>query len=630
MAPLKSIHDPEVQTTVELTADDREFYPSPMAWEDEVLYFLLPDRFSNNTERDYRDINDQPVTKGTTPLFREEDKDTAMKTEKSWKKYQEAGHTWVGGNLKGLISKVGYLKRMGITAIWIAPVLKQAYGEPTYHGYCVQNFLEIDPRFGTREEFRDMVMACHLQGIRVILDVIINHCGDVFAYEQKAPPYITGKHPTKGFFLRPSEDHAPLDTIDETAHPTAYPEGGLWPAELQTPDNFGRQGEIINWESSPEYLDGDFWNLKKLNLGDTLNDSHEFVPGPALKTLIEVWKFWIAYADLDGMRLDAVKHVGNGPCRYFVNEIRAFAHSLGKENFLIVAEIAGSGAMEMVRATGLDGALGVGTVQEQLWRMPQGLASPMDYFREFTNNRGEGGWFRDEIITMIDDHDEIWKNGLKARFGSTPNARTLLPAAIGMNLCTLGIPCIYYGTEQSFDGYSEPPPAPADAFIREAMFGGAFGSFRSKNRHFFDENAPGYRIIKDLSRLRSREVVLRRGDQYPRQISCDGSYFDMPSLHMPAWINSMEDVSHIPVGPPLKTIVAWSRILDGTEILCAFNNDPEAVREAWVVVDANIHHHGKKMHCLYPPRERAIKPEWKGCYRAVHLRLMPGAFHMYK
>jgi glycosidase len=636
MAPIKSINDPEVQQTIRLTANHRNFFSSPVAWEDELLYFILPDRFSNNTERDYRDVNGRLVTAGTTPLFREEDKDNAIQDEKSWHKWKQAAETWVGGNLKGIISKIGYLERMGVTAIWLGPVLKQVKNAPTYHGYCPQNFLDIDPRFGTREDFRDMVAACHRAGIRVLSDVVINHCGDVWAYEKAVPGYQPEPHAVKGYRTHKksnSQAFIPLDTIDEKKHPNAYPDVGLWPSEMQTADTFNRLGEIVNWEESPEYMDGDFFNLKKLNLGDTADhdEASSFEPGPALRTLVEVWKYWIAYADLDGFRIDACKHLGNGPLRHFVDEMRSFAHQIGKTNFLLVAEIAGPGAMAMVRETGLDGALGIGAIQEALWRTSQGLASPMDYFREFSNHRGSGGWFRDEVITMIDDHDQTWKNGLKARFGSTADAQQLLPATLGMNLCTIGIPCIYYGTEQSFDGASEPPPALADAYIREAMFGGQFGSFRSRNRHFFDENAPGYRIVKDLSRLRARETVLRRGAQYLRQISSDGSEFKVPELQMPAWINSMEDTSQIPVGPPLRCIVAWSRILDETEILCVINTDPTAVLEAWVVVDAGIHSRGRVMSCIYPARERPIKPvrSGGGC-TAVRVRIGPGAFHMYK
>lgn len=628
----KSIQDPVVQSTIRLTAEERDFFPSPGGWEDQVLYFLLPDRFSDNNELDYRDNNNKRVIAGSTPLFTEADRENALLTEKSRRKFLDASAEWIGGNIKGITSKMGYLKRMGVTALWIAPVLKQVTGQPTFHGYCIQNFLQVDPRWGSNEDLQYMVKEAHRAGIRVILDVLINHCGDVFAYEESAPAYNDEQHKTKGFWneTRTSKDFIPLGRINERDYPNAYPEAGIWPAELQDPDCFSRKGEIVNWEEDPEYLEGDFWNLKKLNLGDTSDDCAYFKPTPALLALVDIWKFWLAYCDLDGFRIDAAKHLGVGPLRYFVDAIREFAESLGKHNFLLVAEIAGPKALELTRSTGLSGALGVGEPQEGLWCAPQGLIDPICYFKHFSNSRGEGGFYRNEIVTMIDDHDMIWKNGLKARFGASIHGVEQLPAALGMNLCTAGIPCIYYGTEQSFNGTSEPPPFLADAFVREAMFGGTFGAFRSNGRHFFDETAPGYRLLHDITKMRSREPALRRGAQYLRPISLDGQHFALPQLEKPAFYNSMEEPVDLDLGPPLSSIVAWSRILGGTEIVCAINTDPTKELEAWVLVDAGIQKDGDIKDCLYPPRKPSVTAKWMDGFMAVYIRLAPGGFVVYK
>ncbi|KAF2668994.1 alpha-amylase [Microthyrium microscopicum] len=617
MAPLRSLQDEEVQELLGLTATDKDFFESPIAWEDEVLYFLLPDRFSDNLELNYRDLNNQLVTDGVTPLFRKKDKDNAWKDEKTKNRWIDAGSDFVGGNIKGITSKLGYLKRLGVTALWIAPIQKQVLGEPTYHGYCIQNFLEVDSHFGTREDFKQLVEAAHREGIYIMLDIQVNHTGDVFAYEDGAPGYDKGKpQKVKGYWneKRSSTDFIPFGTIDEKKYPNAFPDAGVWPKELQPAESFSRQGQIVEWEESPEYLDGDFYNLKKVNLGDTLNDE-DFKPTPALEAFCDIWKFWIAYADLDAYRLDAGKHLGKGPCRYFVNSIREFAKSLGKTNFLIVSEIAGPDAMDIVRSTGLDGALGVGNIQEGLWNAPQGLISPGYYFDAFSNEKDSNGWHRSEMITMIDDHDQIWRNGLKARFGAQPHAKTLLPAVIGLNLCTSGIPCIYYGTEQIFDGESEAPPLPADAFIRESMFGGAFGAFGSRGRHFFDESTLGYRVFQDISRIRAREPALRRGDQWLRPVSTDGMIFKIPELK---------------VVPALRTIIGWSRILGKTEVLCALNTDPKHSIDAYVLVDCNIHANGEGMKRIYPVGGRTVRPKWKNGVMAVHLKLGPGAFVVYR
>src|SRR5205085_5356747 len=79
---------------------------------------------------------------------------------------------------------------------WISPVFKQTSFDPTYHGYGIQNFLEIDPHFGTREELRDLVDEAHEYGIYCILDVILNHCGNVFGYKDAryTRPNASGKN----------------------------------------------------------------------------------------------------------------------------------------------------------------------------------------------------------------------------------------------------------------------------------------------------------------------------------------------------------------------------------------------------------------------------------------------------
>src|SRR5208337_2420284 len=169
----------------------RKFNPSPAAWEDEVLYFLLVDRFSDGNERGgYHDNSGNPVSSGSTPLYTANDT-----TRVDYEEWLRTGGTWQGGTIKGLKSKLGYLKRLGITALWVSPAFRQVPFEPSYHGYGIQNFLDVDPHFGTRTEFRDFVQAAHEQGIYVILDIIAHHTGNVFSY---APDRYTTHDPAGG------------------------------------------------------------------------------------------------------------------------------------------------------------------------------------------------------------------------------------------------------------------------------------------------------------------------------------------------------------------------------------------------------------------------------------------------
>jgi glycosidase len=163
------ISDPKVQRCIHDL--DHKYYPSPTAWEDEVLYLILPDRFSDGNERHYYDNDGNLVQDGTTPMYCPADEGNALMDSDSAEEWHEAGSTFVGGTLKGITSKMGYLHRLGITALWIAPFFKQV--KDTYHGYGVQDFLDVDRRFGRREDLVELTRTAHSLGIRVIMDATL-------------------------------------------------------------------------------------------------------------------------------------------------------------------------------------------------------------------------------------------------------------------------------------------------------------------------------------------------------------------------------------------------------------------------------------------------------------------------
>ena len=128
-------------------------------------------------------------------------------------------------------------------------------------------------------------------------------------------------------------------------------------------------------------------------------------------------------------------------------------------------------------------------------------------------------------------------------------------AALALNVMTLGIPCIYYGTEQSFDGHGAGDGA--DRFIREAMFGGEFGAFASRERHFFDEDSPSTASSRRSCRLRQADRIYTRGRQFLRP-----DLGRRRRLRPPAMI-----------GGQLLSVVPWSRLLDDQEAVLAINTD---------------------------------------------------------
>jgi len=137
--------------------------------EDEVIYFVLPDRFANgDPKNDTGGIKGDRMKHGFDP------------THKGF--YQ-------GGDLKGLTQKLDYLQSMGMTAIWFAPIFKNkpVQGGPGqesagYHGYWITDFTSIDPHFGTNAEFKAFVDAAHARGMKVYMDIVVNHTADVIQY----------------------------------------------------------------------------------------------------------------------------------------------------------------------------------------------------------------------------------------------------------------------------------------------------------------------------------------------------------------------------------------------------------------------------------------------------------------
>ena len=202
------------------------------------------------------------------------------------------------------------------------------------------------------------------------------------------------------------------------------------------------------------------------------------------------------------------------------------------------------------------------------------------------------------------------KGAHKARFcaGDLAN-RKLLLNVLALNTTTLGIPCIYYGSEQGFDGEGD-----NDRYLREAMFGGEFGAFRSRGRHFFDENNPVYQEFSRILALRKQKIALRRGRQYLRMISGDGQNFGYPVV----------------LGDRMLSVVAWSRTFADQNLLLAFSTDPDEPRSAWVELDARIYPVGKRLTCLYSSDPvqigQSLEVQQAGERHAVRLSLPAAGF----
>ncbi|MDD5673960.1 MAG: alpha-amylase family glycosyl hydrolase [Chitinivibrionales bacterium] len=574
----------------------RAYRGSPADWRDQVFYFLLPDRFSNGKESP-ENLLDVDLS---TPAGIAAVKNIRNGLAWQWNNWQDSGANYFqGGTIPGIKSKLGYLKDLGITTIWVGPVFRQRVDLNTYHGYGIQDFFEIDPRFGTRADLVDLVDTAHAPayGMNVVLDVIFNHAGRNWFYDLSAgngdqPPYLPN-----GSYLPiwPSNGYG---TAITNAGQALGNDDYIWPQDFQDYGNFVRAGSgnlgagDIN-DDYAEHKRTDFCDLRKLNV----------YSDDTLRSLILAYQYWIALADLDGFRIDTFKHVTQDQARNFCNAIKEYAENIGKNDFFLVAEVAGGNSAEdrylSVTGRNLNACLDIGEQRETICNVAKGLQGPADFFAGFNYydpGMGSHRNYGSQVLSISNDHDQI--SGTKVRFAADASNDHQAAAAVALQLFTLGIPCLYYGMEQGLAGGAEADQRQwlsnwggADCFLREAMFGPqhpraagfagtgsdpatslaagvvGFGPHGTAGRHVFNPGHPIYKRVSQLANCRAAFKPLRRGRQYQRQTRFLNNPF--------AFYGAGE-------------IMAWSRVFDDQEVLVVINPHGTAARGAQIIVDRNL------------------------------------------
>ena len=457
----ESVHD------ISCRPERQSYYSSPVDWRDEVLYFLLVDRFSDEQEES-RPLLEKANIKAARPELPDGE-------HWRWDRWAKSGRQrWQGGTIKGVQSKLDYLKQLGVSAIWLSPVFKQRGHLDTYHGYGIQDFLEVDPRFGSRQDLVELVAAAHAKDMRIILDVVFNHSGANWLYRPDTPGgiYEAVYKPDGCYPFGSWRDGRGQPVPDITAE-----EDGVWPTELQHRDCYtragtGDMGKGRIDDPNAEHKRSDFCDLRDFDLDQPY----------VLSDLSRCYKYWMALTDCDGFRIDTLKHVTKEQARNFCGAVKEFAANLGKQNFFLVGEISGGDYAQDYYLDALNrnltAALDIGEMCPILNDVAKGLRSAKDYFSGFNSGGSGMGSHRNmggRHVSILNDHDHIF--GDKIRFSSDASCDHQVAAGVALQLFTLGIPCIYYGTEQAFAG---PEPSErkwlpgwkcSDQYLREAMFG---------------------------------------------------------------------------------------------------------------------------------------------------------------
>lgn len=409
---------------------------------DDVMYLIMPDRFANGDTS-----NDDPKS-ASGQLNRTQPK------------------MWHGGDLKGVTQHLSYLRDLGVTAIWLTPWVQQAHTTSDYHGYHATDLYAVEDHLGTMADLKEMVVEAHKQGIKTVMDFVVNHTGPLHPWVQD-PPTPTWFHGTAEHHVQPEYEFAPLVDPHSTVRE--------------------RRGVLEGWFAD---------KLADLNPDDPL--VAQYLEDNA------IW--WTEMTGLDAIRLDT-----------FPYSPRTFWSKWHKElfrtypTFWTVGEVMNTDSCitaffegGRARFDGVDS--GVSTVfdfplEDAIKKVTAG-GEPASVLRDVL--RRDSQYLRPEgLVTQIGNHDQ-------ERFIHVKGA-TLekMKAAFGLQLTLRGIPQIYYGDEIAMPGDNDPddrhdfpggwPNDPRNAFTREGRT---------------PEEQEMFSHLQSLLRLRREHTALRAGRQW--------------------------------------------------------------------------------------------------------------------
>jgi neopullulanase len=532
--------------------------------EDEIVYFVLPDRFENgDAANDRGGLAGDRLTTGFDPAHK---------------------GFYHGGDLAGLVRRLDYIQGLGATAVWLGPIYKNkpvqgGPGEESagYHGYWITDFTTVDPHFGSERDLRAFIDAAHARGMKVYLDIITNHTADVIQFrecEGKPCPYRSradypysrrggpqGESINEGFLgdtVRTKENFARLTRDDYAYTPFVPPaEANVKvPAWLNSPNYYHNRGNSeFRGESS---LHGDF-----VGLDDLMTENPRVVQG-----FIDIYGDWIARYKVDGFRIDTARHVNPEFWQAFAPAMLRRARAAGIPHFHIFGEVAAEGVdvAQLARHTRVDRLPSVldfgfaGAVQKVV-AGEDGTAILARLYQDDGLYEG-GAPAALRLPTFTGNHDFGRFAMLAARArpqSSRAEQLARVRLANAMLFLLRGVPVVYYGDEQGFIGHGIDQDARQDMFASRVVSYNdqpLLGTDSTTAQASFDPQHPLYLQIAELARLRKEHVALRRGRQLVRAQSDRSGLF------------------------------AASRIGDhGREILVAFNTSDRPLAAA-VEVDA--------------------------------------------
>lgn len=435
--------------------------PSP-DWRDQVIYFVLTDRFADgDPSNNNQGAGEYDPTKSSH---------------------------YSGGDLAGIQSKLDYIQNLGATAVWLTPPVahqwwsqKAQYGG--YHGYWATDFTKVDPHYGDLAIYRDLANNLHQRQMYLIQDIVVNHTGNFFGY---AGAY-DASNTAENFVLYEGQT-------------SQQPAPSQWPfSQINRLNSEHAAADIYHW--TPPIVDptipGQEFRYQLASLAD-LNTSNPQVR----QALKQSYRYWLEQVGIDAFRIDTAKYVEHDFWRDFLHApdgIFAAASQLGKQHFLAFGEVfAASKPFQNDGEQQLQAFLGT-SAEPQLNSV---IAFPL-YF-DINAVLAEG---RPPALLgyRIQQHSSLFENPhLLPTFINNHDTKRFLAAgsveafiqAYALLFTIPGVPVIYQGDEQLLTQ------------TRQAMFQGGWGNTKDQ----FQTESTMYQLIQSLAKLRKDYPVLSRGD----------------------------------------------------------------------------------------------------------------------
>lgn len=466
---------------------------------DDVFYFVMPDRFDNGDPSN--DLGSKTIkisSGGFDPT--------------------STGH-YHGGDIKGLTKRLDYLKDMGISAIWLTPILRNqaVQGDSSgYHGYWPLDFTEIDPHLGTNADLKEFIDAAHSKNMKVFFDIITNHTADVIKFKEC---HSEGK-PLFSTSTQLCEYRSVADTKAGKGYTPYLPAGTenlKTPAWLNDPKYYHNQGDST-WEGENSVY-GDF-----MGLDDVDTDNPEVVKG-----MIDIFNNLIAQFKPDGFRIDTVKHVNIEFWQEFTPAITEFAKSQGIPQFFVFGEVYSGNPDELsyYTTTGdmpsvLDFAFQYRT--KDVFAYQKGTDNLQDLFSNDIKYEDHNS-SADLLMNFVSNHDVgrlayTLDQSLPEADESEKMQRFLLSNAL--MYFARGIPVVYYGDEQGFTGDGGDRGAREDmmpSLTPEYNDNNLYGTNKTTADDNFDKQHPIYQKFAEYAAIYHGHKALRQGQQTILQYS---------------------------------------------------------------------------------------------------------------